>query len=308
MERRETIVSVNQLVKRYGPIVALDGVSFDISRGEVFALLGPNGAGKTTTVEILEGLRQPDAGQVSICGYDPRMQPQEVKQIIGVQLQGTAFYRKITINELLKQFAGYYRRHVAIEDLLELVGLAERRTSRIEQLSGGQRQRLALALALLNDPEVVFLDEPTTGLDAQARRQLWGVIEQMKQLGKTILLTTHYIEEAERLADRVAILDRGTLIALDTPAALMARASERISVSFRALKPLSWEALQRLPSLLDLRETNGQYVLQVGRPGPAVIELIKLLETEGNELLELHVGRASLEDVFLRLTGTEIPE
>lgn len=308
IERTETLISVNQLVKRYGHILALDRVSFEIGRGEVFGLLGPNGAGKTTTVEILEGLRHPDAGQARVCGYDPRTQPEEVKQVIGVQLQGTAFYRKIKVGELLQQFASYYRRHAPIDDLLDLVGLAERRSSRVEHLSGGQRQRLALALALLNDPEVIFLDEPTTGLDAQARRQLWAIIERMKQQGKTVLLTTHYIEEAERLADRVAILDQGKVIALDTPERLIARSHEQINLSFTALKPLPWEKLKSLPSVLDLHEVNGQYVLQVNRSGPAVIELVKLLEAEGNDLLELHVSRASLEDAFLRLTGKEIRE
>ena len=210
-------IEVENLHKSYGDLKAVDGLSLDVEEGEVFGLLGPNGAGKTTTVEILIGLRQRDSGNVRVMGFDPAQESDAVKAQIGVQLQQTQLYPLLSVEEMLKLFASFYSNSVSIDELLELVGLNERRKAKYQHLSGGQKQRLSLALTLINDPELVFLDEPTTGLDPQARRALWEIVEQMRQQGKTVLLTTHYMEEAEVLCRRVAIIDHGKILALGAP-------------------------------------------------------------------------------------------
>src|SRR5581483_9442604 len=211
----ELAVQVKGLCKSYGPTVALAGIDLEVRRGEIFGVLGSNGAGKTTLIETLEGLRKPDAGEVSVLGFDPDRDLDAIKAAIGIQLQATSFYRKLTVFEVLKQFSSYYRKHRNLDELLTKVSLNEKRDSYTGDLSGGQRQRLAIALALVNDPEILFLDEPTTGLDAAIRRQLWHTIGQLRLDGKTVVLTTHYIEEAERLCDRVLIIEAGKAVALD---------------------------------------------------------------------------------------------
>src|SRR3979409_2137207 len=219
------VIEVENLTKRYGDVEALRGVSFSVSEGEVFGLLGPNGAGKTTTVEILEGLRTPDSGRVSVCGLDPQQNPQELKHEIGAALQATSLPDKRRVMEALRLFASFYRRKRDPEELLKRFGLEEKRNAFYSQLSGGQKQRLALAMALVNDPKVLFFDEPTSGLDPQVRREIYDIIEELRGEKKTILMTTHYIEEAERLCDRVAIVDHGTVIALGTPRELKERSA-----------------------------------------------------------------------------------
>src|SRR5216684_4009854 len=239
------VIEVENLTKRYGDVEALRGVSFSVSEGEVFGLLGPNGAGKTSTSEILEGLRTPDSGKVSVCGLDPQFTGVEYKHVIGAALQSTALPDKMRVREALDLFGSFYPRHRNTTELLKRFGLEEKRNAFYSQLSGGQKQRLALAMALVNDPRVVFLDEPTAGLDPQVRREIYDIIEELKKEKKTILLTTHYIEEAERLCDRVAIVDHGQVIALGTPRELKQRSGDTTRLEVRLAKPESEAALKR---------------------------------------------------------------
>jgi ABC-2 type transport system ATP-binding protein len=302
-----TAVRVSKVSKRYGRVVALDEVSLEIGCGEVFGLLGRNGAGKTSLIEILEGLRTVDEGEVSVLGFDPARQLDSIKQRIGIQLQSSSFFHKLRVVEIMQQFRSYYKKQGDLDELLSLVALNEKRHSFISDLSLGQKQRLALALALVNDPDMVFLDEPTAGLDAQVRRQLWHTIGQMKQSGKTILLTTHYIEEAEQLCDRVCIMDAGRTIALDTPANLIARGQQRAArICFTTVKPLALDQFGGAsPTLLSVNG-NARYALEVENTGPAIVQLVSAIAHQNNELLELQINRATLEDVFLELTGKEI--
>ena len=251
-------MQVEGLCKRYGDIEALRGITFQILPGEVFGLLGPNGAGKTTTIEILEGLRQPDSGSVTVCGMAPAQESAALKERIGAQLQATVLPDKIRVEEALELFASFYQHSVSIEMLLERFGLAEKRRSFFEKLSGGQKQRLALALALVNDPELVLLDEPTVGLDAQLRRDIYALIEQFRAEGRTTLLTTHYIEEAERLCDRVAILDRGQVITLGTPRDLVQSSGQGARLEVRLAKPVLPSRLMQLDAVVDCREAEGR--------------------------------------------------
>jgi ABC-2 type transport system ATP-binding protein len=297
---------VRELFKSYGDVRAVDGVSFEVARGEVFGLLGPNGAGKTTTVEIIEGLRQADGGQVVVGGYDPVKQADQVKAIIGVCLQATALPDKIKVREALALFASFYPRRAELDELLRVVALGEKATSTFDSLSGGQQQRLAVALALVNDPEVIILDEPTSGLDPQARRELHNVIDALRQQGKTVILTTHYIEEAEKLCDRVAVIDHGRIIALDTPRQLVARSGGHSRIEFRTATPLEMSELRQIPFTESLTESHDAYVLRVVDGSRALIELVKWLDVEGYELIDLHVTRPTLEDVFIELTGRRI--
>jgi len=305
-------VVVRELRKRYDAVTAVDGVSFDVQRGEVFGLLGPNGAGKTTTVEIIEGLRERNGGEVMVCGFDPANAPDEVKQRIGVAMQATALPDKIEAREALKLFGSFYRQQIDADQLLRMVSLEEKATARFETLSGGQQQRLAIALALVNDPEVIILDEPTTGLDPQARRELHGVINTLRQAGKTIILTTHYIEEAERLCDRVAIIDHGQIIATGTPQQLVAQSRDQVKIEFRTAAPVDLAELRRAPfgssAAASVDENLGAYELRSANGTRSVIELIKWLEAEKHELVDLHITKPTLEDVFIELTGRRIRE
>jgi ABC-2 type transport system ATP-binding protein len=300
------ILQVENLVKSYGDVQAVRGVSFSVEEGEVFGLLGPNGAGKTTTVEILEGLRTLDSGRVSVCGLDPQRDSEALKHEIGAALQATSLPDKIRVMEALRLFSSFYKRHREPEELLQRFGLEEKRNTFYHQLSGGQKQRLALAMALLNDPRVCFLDEPTAGLDPQVRREIYDVIEELRREKKTILLTTHYIEEAERLCDRVAIVDHGNVIALGTPRELKSRSGDTTRIEVRLSKPASDGSLQRLDGVVDAREVDGGYVLHCQRPPQAIVALVKYLEAEGNELVSLEIATPSLEDVFIELTGRRL--
>lgn len=301
-------VVVQNLGKRYGKIKAVDGISFEVRRGEVFGLLGRNGAGKTTTVEIIEGLRSRDEGAVSVCGYDPAEHAGEVKQCIGVALQATALPDKIEVLEALRLFAGFYRRQADVDKLLAAFSLEDKAASRFETLSGGEQQRVAVALALVNDPEVIIMDEPTSGLDAQARHEVHAQIERLKELGKTVILTTHYIEEAEKLCDRVGIMDHGRLVALDNPRVLVSQAHGRARLEFRASVPIQTSDLRQIPFVESIEENRGTYVLQSADAVRALVELVKWIEREEIELEDLHVTRPTLEDVFIELTGRKIPE
>jgi ABC-2 type transport system ATP-binding protein len=302
------VVQVENLRKHYGTVEVLRGITFQIKKGEVFGLLGPNGAGKTTTIEILEGLRQPDEGTVTVCGLDPTRELFELKQRIGAQLQATVLPDKIRVEEALRLFASFYARTASIEMLLERFGLAEKRRAFFEHLSGGQKQRLALALALVNNPEMVLLDEPTVGLDAMLRRDIYSLFERFREEERTVLLTTHYIEEAERLCDRVAIIDHGQLIALGTPRELVQRSGKGTRLEVRLAKPVPTERLKQLEAVLDCHVTNGTYFLHAQPPAQAVASLIRFLESEGNALLDLHIAQPSLEDVFVDLTGRRMED
>src|SRR5215468_9578333 len=265
------ILQVENLVKRYGDVEAVRGVSFSVEEGEVFGLLGPNGAGKTSTVEVLEGLRNRDSGRVSVCGLDPQRDSQALKHEIGAALQSTALPDKLRVMEALRLFASFYKRRRNPEELLERFGLDEKRHAFYNQLSGGQKQRLALAMALVNDPKVLFFDEPTAGLDPQVRREIYDIIEELKREKKTIVLTTHYIEEAERLCDRVAIIDHGQVIALGTPRELKARAGGATRIEVRLSRPESNGVLKTLEGVADAREVDGAYVIHSHRPPQAIV-------------------------------------
>jgi ABC-2 type transport system ATP-binding protein len=280
-------VSVADLKKSYNGLQALRGVSFEIAEGEIFGLLGPNGAGKTTTVEILEGYRERDGGSVTVLGEDPSSAGLDWRERIGVVLQSSSFYDSLTVAENLALFAGYYAQPRPISDVVELVGLEEKRDTLVRSLSGGQRRRLDLGLALVGDPEIVFLDEPTTGFDPEARRRAWQTIASLRDLGKTILLTTHYLEEAERLSDRVAVVRDGQIVALGPPA----------------------ELTSTLPATEIRYRRNGQeVVLQTEEPTKVLHELTSEAVATGHELEGLEVRRASLEDVYLTLTRQEEQE
>ena len=300
------ILQVENLEKRYEDVHAVRGVSFSVNEGEVFGLLGPNGAGKTSTIEVLEGLRVPDGGRVSVCGLDPQKNPNELKQEIGAALQATSLPDKIRVHEALRLFSSFYRRKRKSDELLKRFGLEEKRNAFYSQLSGGQKQRLVLALALLNDPKVLFLDEPTAGLDPQVRREIYDVIEELKRERKTIVLTTHYIEEAERLCDRVAIVDHGKVIAEGTPRELKQRSADTARVEVRLAKQASNDVLKGLDAVVDAREVDGGYVLHCQRTAPTIVSLVRMLEATGNELVGLEIATPSLEDVFIELTGRRL--
>jgi len=304
----EAYVQVERLRKIYGDVAAVDDVSFVINQGEVFGLLGPNGAGKTTTLEIMEGLRTADSGRVTISGMELPGAFDRLKQIIGVQLQATSLYERIKVAEVLALFGSYYEHSLPVDDLLHLVSLDDKRKSFVKDLSGGQLQRLALALALVNDPQLVFLDEPTTGLDPQARQNLWSIIENMKKEGRTVILTTHYMEEAERLADRVAIIDHGKIIALDTPQALIRTLDAGGKITCTAKAPLPRERLAGEPEIVGIDSENGRCVLKVTETKRALSALLRIAEEHGVELMDLQVSRPNLEDVFLHLTGRHLRE
>src|SRR5712692_6555924 len=297
-----SILQVENLVKRYGDVEAVRGVSFCVEEGEVFGLLGPNGAGKTTTVEILEGLRNLDSGRVSVCGLNPQRESAALKHEIGAALQSTSLPDKLRVMEALRLFASFYKRGRKPEELLQRFGLEEKRNTFYNQLSGGKKQRLALAMALVNDPKVVFFDEPTAGLDPQVRREIYDIIEELRREKKTILMTTHYIEEAERLCDRVAIVDHGKVIALGTPRELKARSGGATRIEVRLSKPDTDGSLRQLEGVTDCRVVDGSYVLHSSRPPQTIVSLVKHLEAEGNELASLEIAAPSLEDVFLELT------
>ena len=302
----EPVISVKSLHKTYGTVTAVAELSFEVQPGEIFGIVGPNGAGKTTTVEFLMGLRRPDGGQLRVLGLDPTSQSLALRQRIGVQLQQAALPDELKVWEALDLFASFYTRPIDWRTLLEPWGLAEKRGARFSTLSGGQKQRLFIALALLNDPELVFLDELTTGLDPQARRSTWEMIEHLREQGKTVILVTHLMEEAERLCDRVAIIDHGKLVALDSPAALVAGldAETRLHFSLASKIDLGW--LEGVPGVSRVERQNGT-VTVLGR-GALLAQVASGLAGRGLIPTDLRSERASLEDVFLALTGKKIRE
>jgi ABC-2 type transport system ATP-binding protein len=303
MDVHEPSLSVRDLVKTYGPVQALDGVSFQVAHGEIFGLLGPNGAGKTTLIECALGLREPDAGSVQIDGLDALCNRSAVKGRIGAVLQATALQDAITPREALDLFAAFYPNPLPTGALLTRFGLAEKAGARFETLSGGQRQRLALALAFVNDPALLFMDEPTSGLDPQVRRELHDAIRQFRAEGRAVLLTTHYLEEAQLLCDHIAILHRGRIVAAGTPDELIALSPSHTRIVIRTAKDTDPDTLTKLPGVIAVTGAGTTVTLEARETGPAIIELVRHLAVTNNELLDLQVKKPSLEDVFIELTG-----
>jgi ABC-2 type transport system ATP-binding protein len=304
----DPIIQVEELYKSYGAVDAVRGISFAVERGEVFGLLGPNGAGKTSTVEILEGLRTADRGLVRVSGLDPSNSGHAFKEKIGAVLQSTSLPDKLRVDEAIELFARFYQRRANTDELLARFQLTEKRGAFYSHLSGGQKQRLALAMALVNDPEVIFLDEPTAGLDPQVRREIYDIIEELKRGQKTVLLTTHYIEEAERLCDHVAIVDHGRVMALGTPRELKRNSADMTRIEVRLARPMVNGLLAHLEGVSDCREFAGTYVLHSAKPPRTIVALVKQLEAESNELQSLEMFSPSLEDVFIELTGRRLRE
>jgi ABC-2 type transport system ATP-binding protein len=304
----EPIIEVQDLYKSYGAVEAVRGVSFHVNEGEVFGLLGPNGAGKTSTVEILEGMRTPDRGTARVCGLDPERSGSAFKQTIGAVLQSTALPDKLKVKEALDLFASFYKDRASTDGLLKRFQLEEKREAFYKDLSGGQKQRLALAMALVNNPKVVFLDEPTAGLDPQVRREIYDIIEELRREKKTVLLTTHYIEEAERLCDRVAIIDHGKIIKTGTPRELKQSSAGTTRIEVRLARPATEAALRGLDGVSDFRTMGENYVLYAARAPQAIVSLVKHLEADNNELQSLEMYSPSLEDVFIELTGRRLRE
>jgi ABC-2 type transport system ATP-binding protein len=294
------------LAKRYGPVVALAGVDLEVRTGECFGMLGPNGAGTTTAVEILEGLTLADAGEVEVLGERWRGDGRALRARLGVQLQETKFPERLTVLEVITLFRSFYPMGMAPVEATALVGLAEKAGAQVRTLSGGQKQRLSLACALIGAPELVFLDEPTTGLDPQSRRQTWDIVEGLKKRGCTVVLTTHYMEEATRLCDRVAILDHGKVMALDTPRALIASLGAEHVVEFAANAPLAVDVLRSLPTVEGVSEQGGTWRLTVREVHRAVPALLAALADRGLAPTYLTTHHATLEDVFMALTGRRL--
>ena len=297
------VIEIQDLRKAYGDVKAVDGVSFAVEVGEVFGMLGPNGAGKTTTVEILEGLRPRDSGAVRVLGLDPGRESRDLKRQIGVQLQQVALYPRLRVVEVIELFASFYGRAGVADHLLALLGLEERRRAFVKDLSGGQQQRLSVALAMVNDPPMIFLDEPTTGMDPQARRNLWETIEQFKAQGRTVLLTTHYMEEAERLCDRVAVMDHGRIIALDAPEGLVRAHFAEDAIEFSQRDGLTAAELETLPAVLSASIQSDRVSMFSDDVPTSMAALLRLGQERGEPIQNLRLRRATLEDVFLKLTG-----
>jgi ABC-2 type transport system ATP-binding protein len=303
----QPVIEVNGLFKLYPGIRAVDGISFAIHPGEIFGMVGPNGAGKTTTIECIEGLRQPDQGQIRVLGLDPRSDGYRLRELIGIQFQSSALPDRIKVWEALDLFASFYKRSVDGEQLLVKMGLEEKRNAYMAKLSGGQKQRVFIALAMINDPQILFLDELTTGLDPQSRRAMWDMVREIKKQGKTIFLTTHFMEEAERLCDRVAIVDHGKIVALDTPQHLVDGLGEENRVVFETTHDLGPSLLKKLGGIGRM-ERIGDRVVVYGKKAGLVGRVVNALESSGTPFENLHSEQPTLEDVFLKLTGREIRE
>ena len=302
----ETVIVVRDLIKSYGDLVAVDRVSFEVYQNEIFGIVGPNGAGKTTAVECLEGLRIPSGGFIRVLGLDPKADGYKLRQLIGIQLQEGKFPDRIKAREALELFASLYSRSLPAGPLLEKVGLLDKADSYFDNLSGGQKQRLSIALALVNDPQVVFFDELTTGLDPQARRAMWGMVSSTREAGKTVILVTHFMEEAERLCDRVAIVDRGRIVALDTPANLIRSIDGGLRISFSVDDSGVAAQLENIDRC-ELAVSNRDITIQCA-DGRVVGEVIRILGDNDCNFHDFTVSKPTLEDVFLSITGKEMRE
>ncbi|MCY4577848.1 MAG: ABC transporter ATP-binding protein [Chloroflexi bacterium] len=308
LDAPDIIIQVDDLSKRYEDLRAVDGITFAVERGEVFGILGPNGAGKTTTLECIEGLVEPTKGRTTVLGFDTQREPQKVKQRIGVQLQASAYFDHLTLREILDLFGMFYDRRVDPIELLEQVNLADRADTTVNKLSGGQQQRFTIAATLVNDPEVVFLDEPTTGLDPQARRSLWSFVQGINGAGRTVVLTTHYMEEAEYLCDRIAIMDQGRIVALDTPVNLV----RSLPVPYQIkVGPECLDAVDELRVLAAVKEAISEDTgvrLLSADASITVPALMEWARASGRDFSHLEVVPSNLEDVFLSITGHALRE
>ena len=318
----EPAVQVEKLVKRFGTFTAVDGVTFAVERGEVFGILGPNGAGKTTTLEIIESLQKPTEGRVSVLGLDVQSKASEVKARIGVQLQASAYYDYLNLTEILALLGSFYPNKAAPAILLEQVGLSDKAVNRVAELSGGQKQRFAVAASLVNNPELVVLDEPTTGLDPQARRNLWSLIKEVNQRGVTVVLTTHSMDEAELLCSRLAIMDHGKLLAVDTPRNLVNKLEASYAVKLTTDQPMTMAQLEDLNGRVEVLQSGEQddpgaedgesssaentYLLRLANSPSALKSMLDEIAKIGLGLENLQITPVTLEDVFLELTGTEL--
>ncbi|MDP5275516.1 ABC transporter ATP-binding protein [Chengkuizengella axinellae] len=313
----ESVISVEGLYKKYGQFIAVNKINFEVKQGEVFGLLGPNGAGKTTTMEMIEGLRKPDGGKALVAGFDTQKQLNKVKEVIGVQLQSTSLFDLLKVKEIAQMYASFYPNPLAIEPLLESVNLQEKMNDRVKNLSGGQKQRLAIALALVNDPKVIFLDEPTTGLDPQARRTLWDIILRLKQQGKTIILSTHYMDEAHILCDRICLVDQGNIIALNSPQELIKSLDSESAIEFNlsntdVLKENDRKALiqefKMMNAVKQVDVHNDTYILYTNQLQHTLTDLIQQADEKKINLADLQTRTATLEDVFIHMTGRSLRE
>lgn len=299
------VIKVEHLRKVYGKVVAVNDISFEVQEGEIFGMVGPNGAGKTTTIECLESLRNPDSGKISVLGLNPRNDGYTLRERIGIQLQEATLYDRIRVWEALDLFASFYHHSIDWNSLLETLGLEDKRNSYINKLSGGQKQRLYIALALVNDPELIFLDELTTGLDPQGRRMMWKLVQDIRNQGKTVFLTTHYMEEAEQLCNRVAIIDRGNIIALDTPENLIRSLGVDSRIIFSVKEPFEVDHLKKLKRVSRV-ECSNERVIVYGQGEKLVGEVVNMLTVDGVHFYNLRTEQPTLDDVFLTLTGHEI--
>ncbi|MBK8990060.1 MAG: ABC transporter ATP-binding protein [Chloroflexi bacterium] len=301
----DSVIDVEDLCKQYPGVRAVDGISFTVHRGEIFGMVGPNGAGKTTAIECIEGLRQPDSGRIQVLGREPCRDGYALREQIGIQFQTAALPARIKVLEALDLFAAFYPHSVDTRHLLNQMGLADKENHYLAKLSGGQRQRVFIALALVNDPELIFLDELTTGLDPQSRRNMWDMVQGIRQQGKTVYLTTHFMEEAERLCDRVAIIDRGKIVALDTPANLIASLPAESRVSFTVADPFDEEMMRQVSGFTRV-ERLGQRLVVYGPKEMLLSSVVHALEANQTPFTDLRTEHPTLEDVFLTLTGREM--
>jgi ABC-2 type transport system ATP-binding protein len=308
VKEQETVVAVTELRKSYGDTAVVDGISFEVRRGEIFGLLGPNGAGKTTTTEIIEGLRDADSGHVSLLGMNGLSHSPACKERIGIQLQAPSLLPLLTVEEHITLFGKVYRQCLPAKQVMEFVSLTDCRNKLTKNLSGGQQQRLSVALALVNDPEIAFLDEPSTGLDPQSRRGLWETIEAMKNRGKTIFLTTHFMEEAERLCDRLAIMDHGRIIAMGAPQQLIDNYFPERAIQFSADASMDPAALEGLPGVTHVTQDDTEVVIYTADIPATITSVMQYAADRGieNKLKNLHIRQSTLEDVFIKLTGRRI--
>jgi ABC-2 type transport system ATP-binding protein len=305
---KNIMVDVKGLVKQYGSFTAVKGISFQVEKGEIFGLLGPNGAGKTTTIEMLVGLRKPEEGTATLAGFDVKKEVNKVKEVIGVQLQSTSLFELLKVREILNLYGSFYPSHVNIDELIEDMLLSEKRDARIKGLSGGQKQRLAIALALIHDPNIVFLDEPTTGLDPQARRTLWDIVLRLKARGKTVILSTHYMDEAHVLCDRIGIMDQGELIALDTPTNLVKKLQSTSTVEFHLSNPPEQEWFLKMDGVKEVSIKDTFVQLYTDDLQVALTSLIQASSEHQFKIEDLQTRLATLEDVFIHMTGRRIRE
>jgi ABC-2 type transport system ATP-binding protein len=300
------IITVENLKKRYREVEAVKGISFAIEEAEIFGIVGPNGAGKTTTIEIMEGFRKKDEGYVRVDGFDPEEGRKELKEIMGVQLQKTAIFQSLKVEEAINLFSSLYKKTADIKKLLEIFSLNEKKKQFVKNLSGGEHQRLSVALAFVNDPKILFLDEPTTGMDPNARRDMWAVIEDSQKKGKTVVLTTHYMEEAEVLCDRVAIIDKGKIIALDRPKELIRLLDADKKIEFKLEERIAPGLFLKNENVKKIEERNGEYVIYTKNPQQVLSRILAVCSEKSLELKGLRVIDATLDDVFVSLTGRKM--